>query len=81
MIPKVHQQDRFYHYQRIKVYSYKGSFATEDWTEREQNELPESVEPDKPIKMETRRGGRKKTGMSYNRYGDDVLIDKIKQRW
>ena len=26
---------------------------------------------------ETRKGGRKKTVMRYNRYGDDFLIDKI----
>ena len=26
---------------------------------------------------ETTRGGRKKTGMRYNRYGDDFLVDKI----
>ena len=28
--------------------------------------------------METIRGGRKKTGLRYNRYGDDFLVDKIK---
>ena len=27
--------------------------------------------------METRWGGRKKTSLRYNRYGDDFLIDKI----
>ena len=26
---------------------------------------------------DTRRGGRKKTSMRYNRYADDFLIDKI----
>ena len=33
---------------------------------------------DKPMTMETRRGGRKKTSMRYNRYEDDFLIAKIK---
>ena len=28
--------------------------------------------------METRRGGRKKTRMGCNRYGDDFLFDKIR---
>ena len=28
--------------------------------------------------METRRGGRKKTRMGCNSYGDDFLFDKIK---
>ena len=40
--------------------------------------MPEWTEPDKPMTMETRRGGRKKTRMSYNKYGDDFLVDKIK---
>ena len=44
----------------------------------EQNEVPKLVEPDKPLTKETRRGGCKKTSMTYNRYGDDFLIDKIK---
>ena len=33
------------------------------------------METDKPTTM---RGGRKKTSMLDNRYGDDFLIDKIK---
>ena len=32
-----------------------------DGNEPEQNELSKSVEPDKPMTIETRRGGRKKT--------------------
>ena len=64
--------------EKIEVYSDEGSFAEEDWNELEQNEVTKSVEPDKPIITKTRRGGRKKTSMTYNRSGDDFLIDKIK---
>ena len=39
--------------------------------------MPERIEPGKPMTIETRRGGRKKTKLKYNRYGDDFLIDKI----
>ena len=39
--------------------------------------VPKWTETDLPMTMETRTGGRKKTGMRYNRYGDDFLIDKI----
>ena len=39
--------------------------------------MSEWVEPDKPLTIETRRGGRKKTSMKHNRYGDDFLVDKI----
>ena len=46
--------------------------------EPDQNEVPEWIKPDKPIDVETRRGGRKKTSMRYNRNGDDFLIDKMK---
>ena len=28
--------------------------------------------------METRRGGRTKNSMRYNKYGDDFLVDNIK---
>ena len=35
------------------------------------------MEPDRPTPPETRTGNRKRTGMRYNRYGDDFLIDKI----
>ena len=31
-----------------------------------------------PMTTETIKGGRKRTGMRYNRYGDDFLIDKIR---
>ena len=40
--------------------------------------MPEWIKPDKPIDVETRRGGRKNASMRYNRYGDDFLIDKMK---
>ena len=43
----------------------------------EQNEVPKWTEPDLPMTTKTRKGGRKRTGMMYNRYGDDFLIDKI----
>ena len=54
-----------------------GSFAEEDWNDPEQNEVPKGTEPDLPRTAETRTGNRKRTGMRYNRYGDDFLIDKI----
>ena len=64
--------------EKIEVLSDEGYFTEEDWKEPEQNEVPEWTEPDKPMTMETSRGGRKKSSMRYNRYGDDFLIDKIK---
>ena len=39
--------------------------------------MPKWTEPDLPIRAGTRSGNRKRTGMRYNRYGDDFLIDKI----
>ena len=53
------------------------SFAEEDWNDHEQNEVPRWTEPDLPRSVGTRRGNRKRTGMRYNRYGDDFLIYKI----
>ena len=47
--------------EKIEVYSDKGSFAGDDWKEPEQNEVPKLVELDKPMAMETRRRGRKRT--------------------
>ena len=61
--------------EKIKVSWDESSFAEEDRNEPEQNEIPKWTEPD--LQKETRRGTRKKTGMRYNRYGDDFLIDKI----
>ena len=37
--------------------------------------MPKWTEPDLPKTAGTRN--RKRTGMRYNRYGDDFLIDKI----
>ena len=54
------------------------SFAVEDWNEPEQNEVPKWTEPDMPLTTETGKGGRKRTCMRYNRYGDEFLIDKIR---
>ena len=54
-----------------------GSFVEEDWNDREQDEVPKWMEPDRPTPPETRTGNHKRTGMRYNRYGDDFLIDKI----
>ena len=39
--------------------------------------MPRWMEPDRPIPPGSRTGNRKRTGMRYNRYGDDFLIDKI----
>ena len=64
--------------EKIEVHSDESSFAEEDRVEPDQNEVPEWIKPDKPIDVETRRGGRKNTSMRYNRYGDDFLIDKMK---
>ena len=54
-----------------------GSFVEEDWNDPEQDEVPKWMEPDRPTPPETRTGNRKRTGMRYNRYGDDFLIDKL----
>ena len=63
--------------EKIEVGSDEGSFAEEDWNEPEKDEVPKWTEPDQPITTETRRGGRKKASMRYNRYGDGFLIAKI----
>ena len=63
--------------ERIELESEAGSFVEEDWNDPEQDEEPKWMEPDRPIPPGTRTGNRKKTGMRYNRYGDDFLIDKI----
>ena len=39
--------------------------------------MPKWTEPDLQRAVGTRNGNRKRTGMRYNRYGDDFLIDKI----
>ena len=61
----------------IEADSEAESFVEEDWNDPEQDEVPKCTEPDLPIPQGTRSGNRKPTGMRYNRYGDDFLIDKI----
>ena len=63
--------------EKIEVISNEGSFAEEDWNDPEQNEVPKWSEPDLPMTTGTRKGYRKRTGMRYNRHGDNFLIDKI----
>ena len=63
--------------EKVEVNLYENSFAEEDCNEPGQKEVPGRTKPDKPMTMETRRGGRKKTSMRYNRYGDDFVIYKI----
>ena len=63
--------------EKIEADSDAESFAEEDWNDPEQNEVPKWTETDLPITVGTRSGNRKRTGMRYNRYGDDFLIDKI----
>ena len=64
--------------EKIKADSDAESFVEEDWNDPEQNEVPKWTEPDSLITAGTRSGNRKPTGMRYNRYGDDFLIDKIR---
>ena len=61
--------------EKIEAGSDAESFAEEDWNDPEQDEVPKRTEPDLPITAVTRSGNRKRTGMRYNRYGDDFLID------
>ena len=63
--------------EKIEADSEAESFVEEDKNDPEQDEVPEWTEPDLPIPAGTRSGNRKRTGMRYNRYGDDFLIDKI----
>ena len=63
--------------EKMDVDSERGSSAEEDWNHLVQNEMPKWTEPDLPRTAETRKGNHKRTGMRYNRYGDDFLIDKI----
>ena len=64
--------------EKIEAGSEAESFVEEDWNDPEQDEVPKWTEPDLPIVAGTRSGNRKRTGMRYNRYGDDFLIDKIR---
>ena len=61
--------------EKTKAVSDAESFVEEDWNYPEQNGVLQWKEPDLPITAETRSGNRKRTGMRYNRYGDDFLID------
>ena len=63
--------------EKIEAGSDAESFAEEHWNDPEQEELPKWTKPDLPITAGARSGNRKRTGMRYNRYGDDFLIDKI----
>ena len=63
--------------EKIEADSEAESFVEEDSNDLEQGEVPKWTEPDLPIPAGIRSGNRKWTGMRYNRYGDDFLIDKI----
>ena len=63
--------------EKIGVDSDEWYFAEEDLNDPERNEIPKWTEQDQPRTTGTRKGNRKRTGMKYNRYGDDCLIDKI----
>ena len=63
--------------EKIEADSEAESFVEEDWNDPEQGEVPKWTEPDLSIPAGTRSGNRKRTGMRYNRYGDDFLSDKI----
>ena len=64
--------------EKIEADSEAESFGEEDWNDPEQDEVPKWTEPDLQITAGTRIGNRKRTGMRYNRHGDDFLIDKIR---
>ena len=64
--------------EKVEADSEAESFVEEDWNDPEQDEVPKWTEPDFPISAGTRSGNRKRTGMRYNRYGDDFLIDIIR---
>ena len=64
--------------EKIEADSEAESFVEEDSNDLEQDEVPKWTELDLPTTAETRSGNRKRTGMRYNRYGDDFLIDKIR---
>ena len=63
--------------EKIEADSEAESLVEEDWNNPEQDEMPMWTEPDLQIPAGTRSGNRTRTGMRYNRYGDDFLIDKI----
>ena len=63
--------------EKIEADSEAESFVEEDWNDPEQGEVPKWTKPDLSLPAGTSSGNRKRTGMRYNRYGDDFLIDKI----
>ena len=63
--------------EKIEAGSDAESFEEKDRNDPEQDEVPKWSEPDLPIKAGTRSGNCNRTGMRYNRYEDDFLIDKI----
>ena len=64
--------------EKIEADSEVESFVEEGWNDLEQYVVPKWTEPDLPVTAGTRSGNHKRTGMRYNRYGDDFLIDKIR---
>ena len=63
--------------EKIEADSEAESFVEGDWNDPEQGDVPKWTEPDLSIPAGARSGNRKCTGMRYNRYGDNFLIDKI----
>ena len=63
--------------EKIDADSNAWSFAEQDWNDPEQSEVPKWTELDLPRTAEIRTGNRKRTGMRYDIYGDDFLIDKL----
>ena len=66
--------------EKIEADSEAESFVEEDWNHPEQGEVPKWTEPDLSIPAGTKSEewqSQTRTGMRYNRYGDDFLIDKI----
>ena len=63
--------------EKIEAYSEAESFVEEDWNDPEQGEVPKWAKPDLSIPAGTKGGNRNRTGLRYNRYGDDFLIYKI----
>ena len=60
--------------EKIEADSEAESFVEEDRNDPEQDKVPKWTEPDLPITAGTRSGNRKRTGVRYNRYGADFLI-------
>ena len=52
-------------------------YAEEDWQDPEQMEVPENVEPDLPLTIQTRQNAGTRPRKKYNPYGDDFVVDRI----